>query len=146
MKIYLDACAIQCPLDARQSVRIAVEAEAVLGILTQVEGGALELVSSEALVYETEQILSVARKALAQTTVALASVHVPMSDAVSTRAEYFVNMGIRSLDALHLASAEEAGCMYFCTCDDRLLRRAKHISGLKTAAVSPLELIGELDL
>jgi hypothetical protein len=35
---------------------------------------------------------------------------------------------------------------YFCTCDDRLLRRAKSISDLHTPIVSPLELVEALNL
>lgn len=38
-----------------QSVRIVLEAEAVLGILSLGDAGLIELVSSEALVYEAEQ-------------------------------------------------------------------------------------------
>ena len=44
-----------------------------------------------------------------------------------------------------LASAEEAEADYFCTCDDKFLRKAKAISDLKVKAVSPLELIEVLE-
>jgi predicted nucleic acid-binding protein len=50
------------------------------------------------------------------------------------------------LDALHLASAEAAGADYFCTCDDRLLRRARAAAAPPLRAVSPIELVGELGL
>jgi len=49
------------------------------------------------------------------------------------------------LDALHLSSAEEARADYFCTCDDRLLAKAKAVRDIKTLVVSPLELIKELE-
>ncbi len=55
MKIYLDVCAIQRPLDTPSHLRIALEAEAILGILALCESGRVELVSSDALVYETER-------------------------------------------------------------------------------------------
>ena len=54
--------------------------------------------------------------------------------------------GVKAADALHLSAAEPADTDYFCTCDDRFLRRAKAISDLKTQAVSPIELIEELGL
>ena len=54
-------------------------------------------------------------------------------------------MGIKPLDALHLASAEEAQAVYFCTCDDKFLNRAKAVNDLKTKAVSPVELIEEIE-
>jgi len=55
VKVYLDLCAIQRPLDIPNKVRIVLEAEAVLGILSLCDAGQIGLVSSEALVYETEQ-------------------------------------------------------------------------------------------
>ena len=53
-KVYLDLCAIQRPLDTPNQVRVVLEAEAVLGILSLCDAGQIELISSEALVYETE--------------------------------------------------------------------------------------------
>jgi len=41
-------------LDTPNQVRIMLETEAVLGILSFCDAGRIELVSSEALVYETE--------------------------------------------------------------------------------------------
>ncbi|MCB0099092.1 MAG: hypothetical protein KDE46_25335, partial [Caldilineaceae bacterium] len=35
---------------------------------------------------------------------------------------------------------------YFCTCDDRLLRRAKTVSNLNIVVVTPLELVEELNI
>lgn len=55
MKIYLDLCAIQRPLDTPNHVRIILESEAVLGIITFCDDGYAELLSSEALLYEGEQ-------------------------------------------------------------------------------------------
>jgi predicted nucleic acid-binding protein len=94
MRISLDTCSLQRPLDDKTQIRIILEADAVLGILGLCEAGALELVSS---------------------------------------------------DALHLASAEAARAELFCTCDDRLLKKARKIEGLQTRVVSPLEAIGEIE-
>jgi len=56
MKVYLDTCCLQRPLDDRSHIRIAVEAEAVLGILKLIEINKIELISSEPLVYEISNI------------------------------------------------------------------------------------------
>jgi len=64
---------------------------------------------------------------------------------VENRARDFVALGMGPLDALHLSSAEEARADYFCTCDDRLLAKAKAVRDIKTLVVSPLELIKELE-
>jgi predicted nucleic acid-binding protein len=54
--------------------------------------------------------------------------------------------GMQPLDALHLASASISKADYFCTCDDKLLKKARNIDGLNVSVVSPTELIMELDL
>ena len=64
-----------------------------------------------------------------------------VNEQIEQRSRHFVRMGIKIMDALHLAAAEAAGADYFCTCDDRFLRRAKSIANLQTNVVSPLELI-----
>ncbi len=53
MRVYLDMCSIQRPLDDRSQLRVHVEAEAVLGILALCESGEAELLSSDALEYES---------------------------------------------------------------------------------------------
>ena len=53
--------------------------------------------------------------------------------------------GFEPLDALHLASAEEAKADYFCSCDDRLLKKAKSFPRLKVRVMSPIELAEEID-
>ena len=55
MKVYLDNCSLQRPLDSRTQIRTSLEAEAVLGILTLFESGKIELVSSEALLFEIDR-------------------------------------------------------------------------------------------
>jgi len=59
------------------------------------------------------------------------------------RADYFVKKGIKPLDALHLASASISKIDYFCTCDDRFLKKARTIIELTTKVVSPTELVEE---
>ncbi len=52
MKIYLDNCALQRPLDDKSQMRIHLEAEAILSVLTLCKAGELDLLSSEALELE----------------------------------------------------------------------------------------------
>ena len=67
-----------------------------------------------------------------------------VSDAIHTLAQKLEADGIRGMDALHLACAEAAGSNYFCSCDDRFLRRARAVAGLHVRVVSLLELVEEL--
>ena len=45
--------------------------------------------------------------------------------------------GLKAVDALHGACAEQAGAEYFLTCDDRVIRR--YNGGMK--AISPVEFV-----
>jgi len=52
MKIYLDNCALQRPLDDKSQMRIRLEAEAILSVMELCKAGDLDLISSEALELE----------------------------------------------------------------------------------------------
>ncbi|MFH1076942.1 MAG: PIN domain-containing protein [Pseudomonadota bacterium] len=54
--------------------------------------------------------------------------------------------GIKPLDALHLAFASVSRVDYFCTCDDKLFKKAKGFDGLNIKVVFPTELVMELDI
>lgn len=85
------------------------------------------------------------RRDFAEETIAEASVFVDVSDAIEKRASELNQAGIGTLDSLHLASAEAVGTDFLCTCDDTFLTKAKHEVRGQTQAVSPLELVEEID-
>ncbi|MBI3302911.1 MAG: PIN domain-containing protein [Deltaproteobacteria bacterium] len=137
-------CSLQRPLEARTQIRIAIEAEAILGILSLCESGQAELIASEVLVFEVERNPHPVRKRYAVEVLSRARQFVHTDRQVEERARALHASGIKPLDALHLASAVEAHADYFCTCDDRFLTRAKSAVTLHTRVVSPLELIAEV--
>ncbi|OGO18508.1 MAG: nucleic acid-binding protein [Chloroflexi bacterium RBG_16_48_8] len=145
MKIYLDACALQRPLDTPNQIRIVLEAEAVLGLIALFEAGQFELLSSDALIYETEQNPLPARQEHAMAILAKAKEHHRLSDQAKVRAAQLTELGFKPLDALHLALAESGHADYFCTCDDKLLRKAQKIADLQVKVVSPLDLVQEIE-
>ena len=55
MRLYLDICTIQRPLDDQKQLRVRTEAEAVLGLLALCEDGALTLVASGVHVVENQK-------------------------------------------------------------------------------------------
>lgn len=144
MKLYLDMCSIQRPLDTKTHVRIAVEVEAILGVLALCEAGQAELVTAETHVFEAERNPHPVRKRYAFGVLAKAKVFIHTDSQIEERARGWHARGIKPLDALHLASAVEAGADYSCTCDDRFLKRAKAVDTLQTKVVTPLELIAEV--
>ncbi len=145
LKIYLDSCAVQRPLDTQIQVRIRLEAEAVLGLFAYVEDGRVELISSSVLAFEVSRNPLAERRELAEQLLQRASAIIAMNHKIAERAAVFVDNGIKAADALHLATAESAKVDYFCTCDDRFLQRARRLTDLKIRVVSPLELIEEIE-
>jgi hypothetical protein len=145
MRVYLDTCAMQRPLDDRLRLRIRVEGEAVLGVIAAVEAGEIELVASDVLRFETENNPLPARRNFARRVLALAGGDVASTPEVLARARQYEQEGIKPLDAIHLASAVEARVAFFCTTDDGLLRKGPRLNTGTTRVVSPLELIAELE-
>jgi predicted nucleic acid-binding protein len=146
MLIYLDMCCLQRPCDDMAQVRIRVEAEAVLGILAFCDAGEAGLISSDPLEYEMSRNPYPLRRAYAQAALVRAVTVVRLSAPIEARAGQLAAAGLAPLDALHLSCAVEAGADYFCTCDDRLLRRGRAAQSAPPKIVSPLELVMELGL
>jgi predicted nucleic acid-binding protein len=145
MRIYRDTCSLQRPLDSKTQIRIVLEAEAVLGVLTLCESGTVELVASDALLFETERNPNIDRREYALAALSQAKTFVALNEQVEKRAKELSSAGLWPLDALHLASAGAAQADYFCTCDDRLLRQAQGLAGLEVQVVSPIELVEAIE-
>ena len=145
MKIYLDLCAIQRPLDTPDQVRIILEAEAVLGIITLCDIGQAELLSSEALLYEGEQSSLPIRKEHTLAILAKAKGIINVSEKETLRAANLTSFSIKPLDALHMALAETGNADCFCTFDDKLLRYSKRVKDLMIKVINPVDLIQEIE-
>ena len=145
MIVYLDLCAIQRPLDTPSQIRIILESEAVLGIIAFCESGQVELLSSEALIYEGEQNPLPIRRQHTNAVLEKAKVSVNVTEKEEARAATLSNYGIKPLDALHIALAESGNADYFCTCDDKLLRYAKRVDDLTVKVINPVDLIQEIE-
>lgn len=145
MRVYLDSCTIQRPLDTFTILRNKLEAEAVLGIIGYCESGVLTLISSEVLVFEMEENAQAVRKEHAQAVLAKADIFISLNADIEQRAADFVRRGIKPMDAVHVAVAEVAAADRFCCCDDRLLRKLRRMKDMHVKPVTPLELIEELE-
>jgi predicted nucleic acid-binding protein len=144
VKVYLDTCTLNRPLDEKGQMRVALEAEAVLGILSRFEEGSLFLVSSDVLTLEVQRTSQPERKVFVEAILESATELVPLDEAVRDRGKELEKRGFRAFDALHLASAESSGADFFCTCDDRVLKKAAKQKDLRVRVVSPLELAEEV--
>ncbi|MDZ7290395.1 MAG: PIN domain-containing protein [candidate division KSB1 bacterium] len=115
-----------------------------MSVLALCEAGGLKLISSEILLFETRQNPNVSRKEHALEVLGRAKTFVHVNEEIENRANEFTALGIKPLDALHLASAEHAQADYCCTCDDMFLKKAKSRTDLRTRVVSPIQLIEEV--
>ena len=123
MRIDFDMCCLQRPIDDQTQLRVRVEAQAVLGILALCEDGRAELIASEALVFRDRGESGRCSPRLRHSVDRMAVQFVQTDASVKSRAQQFMAAGIQPLDALHLASAVEAHADFFCTCDDRFLKK-----------------------
>ena len=144
MRIYLDSCCLQRPLDDQTQPRIKVEAEAVLAILASAQAGDCSLLNSEALEYELSRIPDDRRRNEVMAVLALADEHLEITDEAEALAESLESCGVDPIDAVHLALASIANADFFSTCDDRLLRKSQAISGLACKVVAVLGLVPEV--
>ena len=117
----------------------------MLAILAICQSGRSHLLSSDVLLFEIEHNPNPVRREFAIESLSVAKLTMAVSDPLEKRAAELTAAGFKPLDALHLASAEAAQADYFCTCDDRLLKRAKVDSSLKVRVVSPVVAIEEID-
>jgi predicted nucleic acid-binding protein len=143
MRLYLDTCAIQRPLDNQSSLRVRAETEAILSLLGLFEAGLIELMASAAHVIENSRNPHFDRRDHLRAVITEPT-YITTDAEVRSLAATFGEMGIAPLDALHLAAAVVGGASYFCTTDDDLLRKARLADTRHTEVVSPLELIALL--
>ena len=144
MRIYLDTCCLQRPFDDQTQLRIRVETEAVLAILSAVQAGDLVLLTSEALEYEIRRIPDEQRRREASAILVLASERLLLNEKSEALACALERSGISSMDALHVALASEASANYFATTDDRLLKRLKPLETINCQPISLLGLLSEV--
>ncbi len=139
MRIYLDNCCFNRPFDDQRHLRIRLEAEAKLRIQEVVRDGDLQLAWSYVLDFENANNPFVDRRERTRAWRASAAVDCVASPTVKAIAESLAQIGLRKIDALHVACAVNVGCAYFITTDDQVLRKADRIREIKV--VDPIEFI-----
>ena len=146
MRINISICAVcNDHWTPKTKFESQLEAEAILVVISLIESGDVELISSESLLFEVARNPNQTRREYVLEVLRKTREFVELNEEIEKRAREFLTFGIKALDALHLASAEQVKADYFCTCDDKFLKKAKSIKVLKTTAVSPIQLIDEIE-
>ncbi len=125
MTIYLDNCCLNRPFDDLRDNAVRMEAEAVLSIVDCCESGEWSFVSSDALLDEILEMPNADRREKVLLLYRSAVSHVDLTGAVISRAKELELFGIKSYDALHLASAEAGGADVLLTTDRGFINAAK---------------------
>jgi predicted nucleic acid-binding protein len=133
--VYLDTSVLNRIFDDQSQPRIFLEASSMLLVFGLIEKKIITIVSSEVLIYENSRNPYTERQIFVTSVLQKARVVQTLNDKLAIRAQEIESLGIKGLDALHLACAEELKSRYFVTCDDRIIRK---YSG-KVKVINPVE-------
>lgn len=143
-RIYLDACALQRPLDILSTTSLRLEAHAVEMLVELVAKDQVELVWSPALDWECIVRSPVARREYAKTVRTLARHHQGISDHVSGVARELVALAhVDPWDAVHAACASAASAVLVTT-DQAFLRRLGRVPQFGIEHMDPVRTVSWL--
>lgn len=126
-RVYLDVCALCRPFDDQTHMRIRLETDAVLLILSHLRSKDLALIVSPVHFTEIAAIEDIAEREQLQILLEENRIHVAFDLPQARRhAEQLVRQKLGVADAAHLVFAEQAQSD-FVTCDDRLLQQCRRV-------------------
>lgn len=144
--LYLDLCALKRPFDALANDRVQLEALAVASLLGSFQRGEIRIVTSPILELENSRNPDTSRRDAVADILSRFERAKPSRTELAADARRLVGLGVQALDALHLASAIQAHCEMFVTCDDGILRLTRQVSQgiVGIMVIGPLEAIEAL--
>jgi predicted nucleic acid-binding protein len=143
MRLYLDLCCFNRPFDDQGQLLVRIQTEAKLAVQQSIRSGAHTLVWPAILDLENAGNPDAERKTAIAEWKALAEFDVAMTAAVERLAFALAGDGLKAMDALHIASAIEAGAGCFLTTDKQILRRMK--SDQRIHVLDPVDFIRETE-
>jgi predicted nucleic acid-binding protein len=137
MKIYLDNCCFNRPFDDQSFLVVRLETEAKLYIQELVREGKLELLWSFVLDYENSASpFGEARNRIAAWK-RIAVADCGLSESIADKAGELMKLGLRQMDASHIACAIHLGADYFLTTDKRILNKPI----IEVKAMNPIDFV-----
>jgi len=123
MKVYLDICCFNRPFDDQSSLIVYLETEAKLYVQELVRQGDLMLCWSFIMDYENAaNPFDDVRNWISQWKT-LAHCDCELTDAIAAKAAELVSLGLRQMDASHVACAIALGADFFLTTDKKVLNK-----------------------
>ena len=139
MRVYLDNCCYNRPFDDQRDLTTALETFAKLQIQALMRTGVLEYVWSDSLCHEVDRNPFPRRYRSIVSWLDGAVVYIETTDDVVERARKFTSIGVKKMDALHLASASKAECDWFFTTDKGILKKVRNVGAMRVA--NPVEFV-----
>ena len=143
MLIYLDNCSFNRPFDNQKQIRIRIETEAKLYIQENIVSGTFQLAWSYILEYENNANPYPERKQIIENWKKYAIADTGETKDIIALAKKLQKKGIKSKDALHVASATAIKCAYFVTTDLNLIKKLRTFEPLRI--VNPVDFINQLE-
>lgn len=139
MRIYLDICCYNRPFDDQGQLVVRLQTEAKLSVQNAIREGVFQLAWSAVIDLENSVNPHSARREAIAKWRRFASVDLALTDHIEALANEYAELGVKPMDALHVASAVKAGASYFLTTDKALLR--KMVDERRIRVVDPLDFI-----
>jgi predicted nucleic acid-binding protein len=139
MKVYLDNCCFNRPFDDQSSITIRLETEAKLNIQQKIKSKDISLAWSYVLDFENNENPLEERKIEIQKWKRLSSPFTNETSEILSEMNRLTIIGLKPIDALHVASAIELNCGQFITVDKGILKKSHLIS--KITVINPVNFI-----
>lgn len=143
MLVYLDLCCFNRPFDEQEQLLVRLQTEAKLHVQAMIREGLLELAWSAMMDLENAANPNVDRRVAVAVWARLARVDVIPDERVEAIADAYVKLGVKAMDALHVACAIMAGARYFLTTDKAVLR--KLATERRITVFDPIDFVRNLD-
>ena len=146
MKIYLDVCCLNRPFDDQSQDMVRLESEAIVSIFSHSIDDSWEIVGSEIINIEINQIPNPTRREKVLNLIRRNTNIITLNEKIILRAKKLEMQGIKSMDALHIASAENGLVAIFLTTDYDLIKKyQKHPEMFFVPIKNPVTWIVEMN-
>lgn len=143
MKVYLDLCCFNRPFDDQSQLLVRLQTEAKLAIQELIRTHDHTLIWSAILDLENTGNPDPERQAAICEWKRLSEIDLATTEVVEHIATTLASLGVKPMDALHLASAIEAGADCFLTTDKQILRKMK--SNMQIQVLDPVDFIRKIE-
>ena len=139
MRVYLDNCCFNRPFDDQTLLSTRLETEAKLKIQEKIKAADIALGWSYILDFENNANPFLERQIEIQRWKKLSCSFTNETPEILAQMKQLMTLGLKPVDALHVACAIDLKCDYFLTVDKGILKKADKI--LSITVTSPISLI-----